>query len=209
MPDDDNRMIGPSMKRFENWRQLLVTMAVIAIAMLGAAPPAFAVRMNEPIVPLPATLNGNAARVEIGKRMFHDTRLSANGRVSCASCHNISAGGADSRPHSVGFGGQETGVNAPTVFNAALNFDTSIGSVSASAIRSARCRPRHHARRSPSARPLRPSREARRRSPAQPSAARDSAQSPSCEHRMFQSAHGSVRECKDVKHPTLDEGTTR
>ena len=110
------------MKRFEHWRQLLVTMAAIAIAVLGAVPPAFAVRLSEPIVPLPATLNVNAARAEIGRRMFHDTRLSANGRVSCASCHNISAGGADSRPHSVGFGGEKTGVNAPTVFNAALNF---------------------------------------------------------------------------------------
>jgi len=111
-----------SMKRFKHWRQLPVTAAVIAIAVLGAAPPALAVRLNEPIVPLPATLNVNAARAEIGRQMFHDVRLSANSRVSCASCHNISAGGADNRPHSVGFGGQQTGVNAPTVFNAALNF---------------------------------------------------------------------------------------
>ena len=110
------------MKRFEHWRQLLATAAVIAIAVLGAAPPALAVRLNEPIVPLPATLNVNPARAEIGRQMFHDVRLSANSRVSCASCHNISTGGADSRPHSVGFGGQQTGVNAPTVFNAALNF---------------------------------------------------------------------------------------
>jgi cytochrome c peroxidase len=110
------------MKRFEHWRQLLVTAAVIAIAVLGAAAPALAVRLNEPIVPVPATLNINPARAEIGRQMFHDVRLSANGRVSCASCHNVSAGGADGRPHSVGFGGQKTGVNAPTVLNAALNF---------------------------------------------------------------------------------------
>jgi cytochrome c peroxidase len=110
------------MKRFEDRRQLLVMMAVIAIAVVDAISPAHAVRLSEPIVPLPATLNVNAARADIGRRMFHDVRLSVNGRVSCASCHNVTAGGADSRPRSVGFGGEKTGVNAPTVFNAAFNF---------------------------------------------------------------------------------------
>ena len=108
------------MKRFEYWRQLLAAAAVTAILVWGA--PAHALRLNEPIVPLPATLNVNAARAEIGRQMFHDVRLSVNGRVSCASCHNVSAGGADGRPRSVGFGGEKTGVNAPTVLNAALNF---------------------------------------------------------------------------------------
>jgi cytochrome c peroxidase len=77
---------------------------------------------EEPVKPVPATLVVDPARVEIGRRLFRDTRLSANGRVSCASCHDVSKGGADGRPRSVGFAGRETAVNAPTVFNAALNF---------------------------------------------------------------------------------------
>jgi cytochrome c peroxidase len=108
------------MKRFEHWRQLLAAAAVSAITVQSA--PALALRLDEPIVAVPATLNIDTARAEIGRQMFRDARLSVNGRVSCASCHNVSAGGADSRPHSVGFGGQQTAVNAPTVFNAALNF---------------------------------------------------------------------------------------
>jgi cytochrome c peroxidase len=99
--------------------------AIIVFAMitaLGLSSPALAVHLDEPIVPLPASLNVKPARAEIGRRMFHDVRLSANGSVSCASCHDVGKGGADSRPHSVGFHGQATAVNAPTVFNAALNF---------------------------------------------------------------------------------------
>lgn len=85
--------------------------------------PAVATPANEPIVPLPATLNINPARAEIGRQLFHDSRLSANGRVSCASCHDIAKGGADKgRRYSLGLHGVATTVNTPSVLNAALNF---------------------------------------------------------------------------------------
>jgi cytochrome c peroxidase len=61
-------------------------------------------------------------RADIGHRLFRDPRLSANGKVSCASCHDARQGGADGRARSEGFSGLRPGVNAPTVFNAALNF---------------------------------------------------------------------------------------
>jgi cytochrome c peroxidase len=89
---------------------------------LGLSWPAPAAPLDEPIEPLPATLNVNPARAEIGRQLFHDVRLSANSRVSCASCHDTAKGGADTRGHSIGFHGAATGVNAPTVFNAAFNF---------------------------------------------------------------------------------------
>ena len=90
--------------------------------MLCARQPAFATRQDEPVVPLPATLHVDPVRADIGRRLFHDVRLSANGKVSCASCHDVATSGADVRSHSLGFRGQVTGVNAPTVFNAAFNF---------------------------------------------------------------------------------------
>jgi cytochrome c peroxidase len=96
--------------------------ALAATIAFALSSPAAAAHLDEPIAPLPATLNLNPARAEIGRQMFRDTRLSANGSVSCVSCHDISKGGADIRPHSVGFHGALTGVNAPTVFNAAFNF---------------------------------------------------------------------------------------
>jgi len=88
----------------------------------AVALPSFAVPLDEPIKPLPESLKQDPARVEIGRRLFNDPRLSANGGVSCASCHDLNHGGADRRDYSVGFSGQRTGVNAPTVLNAALNF---------------------------------------------------------------------------------------
>jgi cytochrome c peroxidase len=83
---------------------------------------AFATALDEPIKPLPETLNQDPSRAEIGRRLFHDVRLSANSSLSCASCHNLTRGGADGREHAVGFDGKSTGVNVPTVLNAAFNF---------------------------------------------------------------------------------------
>jgi cytochrome c peroxidase len=83
---------------------------------LGASP------RNEPIKPISLTRTADPARTELGRRLFHDVRLSANNRVACVSCHDLTHGGADSRAHSLGIGGKPTAVNTPTVFNAALNF---------------------------------------------------------------------------------------
>jgi len=60
------------------------------------------------------------AKVELGKQLFFDPRLSFDGTVSCNSCHNVMASGTDNRPVSVGINGQRGGRGAPTVFNAAF-----------------------------------------------------------------------------------------
>ena len=54
--------------------------------------------------------------------LYHDTRLSADNSISCASCHGLNTGGVDNKRYSEGVGGQFGGVNAPTVYNAAYNF---------------------------------------------------------------------------------------
>lgn len=77
---------------------------------------------NEPIQPVPAAMPQDPARVALGRRLFSDPRLSGNGAVSCASCHDVKKGGADGRGRSTGFNGRLTALNAPTVLNAALNF---------------------------------------------------------------------------------------
>lgn len=59
------------------------------------------------------------ARVELGKMLYFDPRLSSTGTVSCNSCHNLMEGGDDSRPTSFGVHGKLGGRNAPTVWNAA------------------------------------------------------------------------------------------
>ncbi len=55
-------------------------------------------------------------------RLFHDERLSKDGTVSCATCHDLSTGGDDGMPVSIGVGGQSGSFNSPTVFNSVLNF---------------------------------------------------------------------------------------
>lgn len=63
-----------------------------------------------------------AAKVELGKALYHDKRLSKDGTVACASCHDLAQAGTDRKPVSEGVGGQKGRRNAPTTLNAALQF---------------------------------------------------------------------------------------
>lgn len=78
---------------------------------------------HEPIQPLPLHQPDlDLKLVDLGDRLFHDTRLSQDGTISCASCHVLSTGGTDRLPVSVGVGGIKGGINAPTVYNSGFNF---------------------------------------------------------------------------------------
>ena len=70
--------------------------------------------------PAPPDNPTTAAKVELGKMLYFDPRLSSTGTVSCFSCHNVMEGGDDHRPTSIGVHGQLGGRNAPTVWNAAF-----------------------------------------------------------------------------------------
>lgn len=62
------------------------------------------------------------ALVDLGQKLFFDTRLSAGGKIACASCHDLRAGGSDGLAASVGHERQVGDRNAPTVLNAAGAF---------------------------------------------------------------------------------------
>lgn len=70
---------------------------------------------------LPARAPGAAADpalVELGRQLFNETALSADGRLTCASCHDLlAAAGADGQPRAVGIGAQVGPRNSPTVWN--------------------------------------------------------------------------------------------
>ncbi|MGS0740391.1 cytochrome-c peroxidase [Glaciimonas sp. GG7] len=89
---------------------------------MGVSPVTFSAPLDEPIKPVPLSLHQDPVRAELGRQLFSDKRISANNSVSCMSCHDLGKGGNDGRAHSIGYTGKETDVNAPTVFNAALNF---------------------------------------------------------------------------------------
>jgi len=77
--------------------------------------------------PIPAAapaLPGNSAtpaRVELGKMLYFDPRLSASHAISCNSCHNNGLGGVDAEATSIGHKWQRGGRNAPTVFNSVFS----------------------------------------------------------------------------------------
>lgn len=77
---------------------------------------------SEPIQPIQPAVIENAAKVELGKQLFFDPRLSKSGFISCNSCHNLSMGGSDNLPSSIGDRWQQGPINSPTVLNSSLNF---------------------------------------------------------------------------------------
>ncbi len=90
-----------------------------AIVILASSP-ALALNAIPDGVPTPSDNPMSSAKVELGKQLFFDPRLSIDGTVSCNSCHNVMASGTDNRPTSVGVNGQRGGRNAPTVWNSAF-----------------------------------------------------------------------------------------
>jgi len=59
------------------------------------------------------------AKAELGRLLYFDKRISADGSLSCASCHHPSKGFTDQSAVSTGIKGQKGGVSAPTVINRA------------------------------------------------------------------------------------------
>jgi len=77
---------------------------------------------NHALQPLPPAAALDPAKVALGDKLYHDTRLSGDGTLSCASCHDLGKGGTDQKKVSEGIRGQKGGINAPTVFNAGFQF---------------------------------------------------------------------------------------
>jgi cytochrome c peroxidase len=75
-----------------------------------------------PVTPIPARLSLDARKVALGKRLFHDKRLSHDDSTACASCHRLDLAGQDARPVAVGIRDQQGSLNSPTIFNSGFNF---------------------------------------------------------------------------------------
>ncbi|MBT3811713.1 MAG: c-type cytochrome [Gammaproteobacteria bacterium] len=77
-------------------------------------------KLGLPVLSIPANNQQSAEKIALGRQLFNDKRLSQDGSISCASCHNQDRAFTDGQKVAVGIR-QQTGFrNAPTVVNAAF-----------------------------------------------------------------------------------------
>jgi cytochrome c peroxidase len=98
---------------------LMCLMAVVGVTRATTAKPDPYLR---PIaVPVPADNAITPARVELGKMLFFDPRLSGSQWISCASCHNPALSWSDGLPTAIGDGMKKLPRRTPTILNVAYN----------------------------------------------------------------------------------------
>jgi cytochrome c peroxidase len=127
------RFIRPSRRVSRPAWWLGCAAAILSIAFAcsrsGPAPPW---EEANPLVPLPVPPLGSdidfaslkepptAERVRLGRWLFYDPRLSADGTVSCATCHRPAHAFSEPTPVSLGIRGQRGTRKAPTFINQAV-----------------------------------------------------------------------------------------
>lgn len=126
-----------------SYRLLTVALATLLLAACGkppattatqpgggtaapAAADALQARAAALFQPLPAVMADEnhavtEARVNLGRMLYFDARLSKNQEISCNTCHDLERYGVDGEPTSSGHKGQRGARNSPTVYNAALH----------------------------------------------------------------------------------------
>jgi cytochrome c peroxidase len=106
-----------------------LALAVLALGLAtppgGAAPPEpdlaslRAKYVRPPLPPAPPDNPPSEARVELGRMLFFDPRLSGSGVIACATCHNPGLSWADGLPRAVGHGTKPLRRRTPTILNVA------------------------------------------------------------------------------------------
>jgi len=103
---------------------VLILLLVTPVVAFADGDDALIMRASQILGPLPATMPSEQnpitpEKVKLGKMLFYEPRISADGTVSCAKCHPIALYAADGLRKSVGHNCKENPRNDPTVFNAA------------------------------------------------------------------------------------------
>lgn len=103
---------------------LVLMLAGLMPASFAAEIPASRLRMFKP---LPQAMESpenpiTQAKIDLGRMLYYENRLSKSHKFSCNSCHMLDKYGVDNQPTSEGHKGQRGNRNSPTVYNAAANF---------------------------------------------------------------------------------------
>lgn len=109
------------MKFYENFKDIkfivILTACIVFVGTSTAAELSKYIRPNN--VPQPINNRITPQRVELGKMLFFDPRLSGSNWISCGTCHNPSLGWSDGLPTAIGHGQKVLGRATPTIMNAA------------------------------------------------------------------------------------------
>ncbi len=116
--------VGCASKETEQPPQVPTAAAEAPSKASAAAPAGFDRALLGAFAPLPEAMAHadrplTQARVDLGRMLYYETRISKNHDISCNSCHRLDAYGVDNEPTSPGHKGQRGGRNSPTVYNAA------------------------------------------------------------------------------------------
>ncbi|QDS95622.1 Cytochrome c551 peroxidase precursor [Roseimaritima multifibrata] len=76
---------------------------------------------SEPIRPLVRPVGLDPAKVQLGRALFNDPRLSRNEKIACSTCHQVASGGDDGLPVAIGIEQAIGNLNSPTVLNCSLS----------------------------------------------------------------------------------------
>lgn len=124
-------VIGDRMRPFSGAAWLLFLSGVFLAGFAGvsvssaeeatAGHTAFSPKAQEPISPLPESIDLDEGKVQLGKRLFSDSRLSSGNGLSCASCHQPAFGMTDGRPVSSGLPDYPGITNSLTILNVGFN----------------------------------------------------------------------------------------
>jgi len=99
--------------------KMFISMVLILLALL------FCQKKDDPykvpaLIPAPEDNKLTQERIDLGKSLYFDPRLSGSNWISCATCHNPALGFSDALPKAIGHGMKELGRNSPTIFNTAF-----------------------------------------------------------------------------------------
>jgi len=96
---------------------LLAAMTVVVHPLEVRAEGQFLANTPLPPMPVPADNPQTDAKVRLGKALYFEPRLSADGTISCATCHSAQKAWANHDPTDTGIGGQVGGRNSGTVLD--------------------------------------------------------------------------------------------
>jgi cytochrome c peroxidase len=108
----------------------LTICSLAAAVVLGAAPASaddLLTRAQAAFKPIPSVVPSvrdnivTPDKVELGKMLFFDPRLSSSEMISCNTCHNLATGGVDARSVSASHGSQTEPRRTTTIYNAIFN----------------------------------------------------------------------------------------